>query len=71
MDGFNDEKFFLAPDGERVTVVRFADRTSQRSWAEQPDHVKAQQRGRNEFYSWYDISVSEESHHHVFEIQQP
>ncbi|HVB01554.1 MAG TPA: antibiotic biosynthesis monooxygenase [Acidimicrobiales bacterium] len=71
MDGFIDEKFFLAADGERVTVVRFADRTSQRAWAEQPGHVKAQQRGHYEFYSWYDFSVPKESYHHVFEIQQP
>lgn len=67
MNGFIDEKFYVSPDGERVTIVRFADRESHRAWAEQPDHVKAQLRGRAEFYSWYDISVSEETYHNRYE----
>lgn len=71
MDGFIDEKFYVSADGERVTVVRFADRQSQRAWAEQPDHLAAQSRGRTEFYSWYDISVSEETYGHRFEFHQP
>jgi heme-degrading monooxygenase HmoA len=68
IDGFIDEKFFTSSDGERVTIVRFADRESHRAWAEQPDHLKAQQKGRAEFYSWYDISVSEETYSRTFEI---
>lgn len=67
MDGFIDQKSYAAADGERVTVVRFADRESQRRWAEDPDHVAAQLRGREEFYSWYDISVSEESYSRHFD----
>jgi heme-degrading monooxygenase HmoA len=67
MDGFVDEKFYTSSDGERVTIVRFADRECHRAWAVQPDHVRAQHRGRSEFYSWYDISVSEESYHRSFE----
>lgn len=67
MDGFIDEKFFTADDGERVTIVRFADWNSHRAWAGQRDHVKAQHRGRAEFYSWYDISVSEETSSQRFE----
>lgn len=62
MDGFVDEKFFTSSDGERVTIVRFVDQASHRAWAEQPDHVNAQRRGRSEFYSWYDISVAEETY---------
>ena len=67
MDGFVDEKFFTSSDGERVTIVRFADMESHRAWAEQPEHLKAQQRGRADFYSWYDISVSEETYSRKFE----
>lgn len=66
MDGFLEEGHFTSPEGERVTIVRFADWQSQRAWAEHPEHVKAQVRGRAEFYSWYDISVSEETYHHTF-----
>src|ERR1700689_2525246 len=67
MDGFIDQTFYTSSDGERVTIVRFEDRERHRAWAEQPDHLRAQQRGRDEFYSWYDISVSEESYQRTFE----
>jgi heme-degrading monooxygenase HmoA len=67
MDGFLDHKFYTSPDGERVTVVRFADRASHRAWAEHPQHLAAQRRGRDEFYAWYDISVAEETYGRTFE----
>lgn len=67
MEGFIDQKSYVAPDGERVTIVRFQDQDTQRAWCQHPEHVAAQKRGRAEFYSWYDISVGEETHGHVFE----
>lgn len=67
MDGFIDQKFYVAPDGERVTVVRFTDWTRHRAWAHHPDHLVAQRRGRDEFYAWYDISVGEANYSRVFE----
>ncbi len=67
MDGFLEEKMFLAPDGERVTIVRFADMESQRTWAKHSDHLNAQRRGREEFYSWYSITVAEEEYSREFE----
>lgn len=66
MDGFIDQKFYVSTDNERVTIVRFRDIESQRAWAELPEHVAAQRRGRDEFYSWYDISVSEETSQRSF-----
>jgi heme-degrading monooxygenase HmoA len=67
MDGFIDQKFYVASDGERVTIVRFRDWVSQRQWAEFPSHRDAQRRGREEFYSWYEIEVCEERSGHQFE----
>ena len=69
MEGFIDESYYTSLDGERVTIVRFADRESHRAWAEQPDHRLAQRRGRDEFYAWYDISVSEETYGRIFESE--
>ena len=66
MDGFIDEQFYLSPEGERVTIVRFRDAESQRAWARHPDHLDAQQRGRDEFYAWYDISVGAETYARTF-----
>jgi len=67
MDGFVDEKFFSAPDGERVTIVRFRDAASQRAWARHPEHLAAQERGRREFYATYDITVGEASYERTFD----
>jgi heme-degrading monooxygenase HmoA len=69
MAGFIDQKFYVAPDGERVTIVRFRDDASQRAWARHPEHLRAQQRGRDEFYSWFDISVAEESRTRTFLLE--
>jgi heme-degrading monooxygenase HmoA len=66
LDGFIDEKFYLSPDGERVTIVRFRDAASQREWARYPEHLVAQRRGLDEFYAWYDISVSNETYSRSF-----
>ena len=71
IDGFVDQKFFMSPDGERVTIVRFRDYESHKVWAKHPDHLAAQSQGREEFYSWYDISVSEENYSRRFDGHQP
>ena len=71
MEGFLDEKLYLAPDGERVTIVRFADMASQRAWATHPDHLVAQQRGRDAFYSWYSITVAHEDYSREFDAEHP
>jgi heme-degrading monooxygenase HmoA len=70
IDGFIDEQFYLSPEGERVTIVRFRDSASQRAWAQHPEHLAAQQRGRHEFYAWYDISVSGETYARVFSVEE-
>jgi len=66
MPGFVDESNFVSPDGERVTIVRFADVASHEAWARHPRHLEAQRRGRDEFYLWYHISVAEELSERTF-----
>jgi heme-degrading monooxygenase HmoA len=66
IDGFIDQKLYVADDGERVTIVRFRDWDSQRRWALHPAHQEAQRRGREEFYFWYEIEVCEETSARVF-----
>ncbi|MGC8509850.1 MAG: antibiotic biosynthesis monooxygenase family protein [Acidimicrobiales bacterium] len=58
--GFVEERFYLGADGERVTLVRFADHDSHQAWAEDPVHRAAQRRGRDDLYEWYEVSVCEE-----------
>jgi heme-degrading monooxygenase HmoA len=47
--------------------VRFRDIESHQTWARHPEHTAAQRRGQEEFYSWYDISVSQEMYSRKFE----
>ena len=57
MPGYVDHKTFTADDGERVTVVTFADRDSHNRWRDHPDHRAAQQAGVRGYYSDYSIQV--------------
>lgn len=69
MPGFVDAKSFRADDGERVTIVTFADHESQQGWRDHPDHVAARQRGIEGWYADYSIQVADTAyarhfHHH-------
>lgn len=66
MNGFIDAKTFVAPDGERVTVVTFENRESHNAWRDHPEHKIAQQRGISEFYETYSIQVGEVAYSHHF-----
>jgi heme-degrading monooxygenase HmoA len=57
--GFVDAKTFTSADGERVTVVTFADRGSHNAWASHPDHKAMQRLGRERFYAEYSIQVGD------------
>lgn len=57
MPGYVEHKAFVAEDGERVTVVTFADQASHDGWANHPDHRAAQRAGIACYYSTYSISV--------------
>lgn len=59
MPGYLSHKVFTADDGERVTIVEFADWESHRAWAEHAEHRSAQRQGRTEFYAEYKLQVCE------------
>ena len=66
MPGFVDAKTFTAADGERVTVVTFADRASHDAWRDHPELRAAQRRGIEEFYADYSIQVGDVTYEHRF-----
>ena len=66
MPGFVDYKFFYADDGERVSLVTFADHESQRGWREHVAHREAQRKGRSDWYSAYSLQVSDCTRAHEF-----
>ena len=59
MPGYVEHKAFTAEDGERVTLVTFADRASHDAWRTHLEHRVAQRRGREAFYETYSLQVAE------------
>ena len=59
MPGYVEHKAFTAEDGERVTLVTFADRESHNAWRDQVEHRSAQRRGREAFYETYSLQVAD------------
>ncbi len=57
MPGYVEHKTFTAADGERVTLVTFADRASHDAWRDHPEHRAAQRRGIADYYTAYSIQV--------------
>jgi heme-degrading monooxygenase HmoA len=55
--GFLGHKMFVAPDGERVTLVEFDTVENQRAWSLSPEHRAAAIAGRRGFYSEYRIQI--------------
>ncbi len=67
MPGFVDFKTFAAQDGERVSLVVFETRAHHDAWRDDPEHRRAQQRGRDELYASYTIMVCNELTRRHFE----
>ncbi len=59
MPGLVSYKTFTAQDGERVTVVEFADEESHNAWRDLPAHRKAMELGQTRFYEEYKVQVCE------------
>ncbi len=57
MPGYVEHKAFTAEDGERVTLVTFADRASHDAWRDHPEHRAAMRRGIADYYETYSIQV--------------
>jgi heme-degrading monooxygenase HmoA len=66
MPGFVETKTFVAEDGERATIVTFADPESHRAWREHSRHREAQQHGISDYYSEYSIAVGTTSYASAF-----
>jgi heme-degrading monooxygenase HmoA len=59
MPGFLEFKHFHADDGERLSLIYWESPETLRAWAEDAEHVVAQRRGRERWYSAYSIDVAE------------
>ena len=59
LPGYVEHKAFTADDGERVTIVTFADRSAHDAWRTHAEHRLAQRRGREAFYASYTLQVAD------------
>jgi heme-degrading monooxygenase HmoA len=66
MPGYIEEKTFAAHDGERVTIVLFADRKSHDAWRDHDRHREAQVVGITKLYAEYSVYSAEVDYHRVF-----
>ena len=66
MPGYVEHKAFTSDDGERVTVVTFADRASHENWRTRAEHQVAQRRDREAFYASYSLQVADVTTVHQF-----
>jgi len=57
MPGFISVKMFTAEDGEVLALAEFESLDSLKAWKEHPDHVVAQQRGREGFFAEYRAQI--------------
>ena len=57
--GFLEEKTFAAVDGERVTIVLFADHTAHEAWRDHTRHQEVQIIGRTKLYAEYCVYSAE------------
>ena len=67
MPGLVEIKGFTADDGERLTLVTFADRVSHDAWRDHPRHRVAKGAGRARFYQQYQLQVCRCEHTSVFD----
>ena len=55
--GFLADKDYTAADGEFLSIIEFDTANNLLAWRQHPEHLEAQRRGRDEFFSWYQIQV--------------
>jgi heme-degrading monooxygenase HmoA len=67
MPGFRSFKSFTADDGERISIIEFDSLAQLDAWRDHPQHRRAQQLGRERFYSEYHLQVCGEIRAYSFE----
>jgi heme-degrading monooxygenase HmoA len=69
--GFIGIEGFSGEDGSELAIARFDSPESIANWRDQPEHVRTQQRGREEFFAAYDITIATVSRHYDWSLPLP
>ena len=59
MPGYVSIKFFVADDGERLSIVEFESWETMEAWRANPEHLDAQRLGREQFYTEFSVNSFE------------
>lgn len=60
MPGLVSSSDFRAEDGERLTIVEFRSAEELEAWRVQSEHLAAQQKGREHYFTEYSLQVCQE-----------
>ena len=69
MPGFVSSEDFVGESGDRLAVILFQDDETLAAWRNHPVHREAQERGRREYYEFYDIKICSVDRQSVFPKQ--
>ncbi|MBT37753.1 MAG: antibiotic biosynthesis monooxygenase [Deltaproteobacteria bacterium] len=59
MPGFISYKVYVSDDGERCSVIEFDSADDLAAWRDRPEHLAAQQTGRERYYEEYSLVVAD------------
>jgi heme-degrading monooxygenase HmoA len=68
--GFIGIEGFSGEDGSELAVARFDSPEALATWRDQPEHVHTRQRGREEFFAAYDITIATVTRHYDWSLPQ-
>lgn len=57
--GFISIKGYAGEDGSELAVAKFETEEAIAAWRDHPDHVRTRDRGRNEFFDAYEITIAQ------------
>jgi heme-degrading monooxygenase HmoA len=66
MPGFVGIEGFAAADGSELAVVRFESEETVEAWRNHPAHLATQQRGRDEYFDSFQITVASQIREYGF-----
>ena len=66
MPGFISFREYKGHNGELLGITEWVSAEALAAWRENPEHRKAQERGRQAFYAEYEISVCKPLHEYSF-----
>ena len=70
MPGFQGIEGYKGEDGSELAVARFDSPEAIAAWRDEPEHVQTRQRGREEFFSAYDITIATVWRHYDWALAQ-